>query len=206
MDSMMFFNDGSIEVKFLNQLKNEIVHREKLIDQDIDTRKLVLVKGESLCDCVIFAKILHDDLKEIGMENDNEFVVMDPVFVSDYENSVDMMRYMDNAQVNIVIDNNDKISTDWFDYIFNLKTPDSKCRKKFIENLLSDNEELIDDYDKVVDKFVRLTDGLNYSLIDTIAEHIKRYAVVNDKKIDVVMIVDCVVDIKENHGSSNYWS
>lgn len=202
----MFFNDGSIEAKFLNQLKNEIVYREKLIDQDIDTRKLVLVKGESLCDCMIFAKILRDDLKEIGMENDNEFVVMDPVLTSEYDDCCDMISYLDNRQINILIDNNDKISTDWFDYIFNLKTPDSKCRKKFIENLLSDNDELIDDYDKVVDKFVRLTDGLNYSLIDTIAEHVKRFAVVNDKKIDVVMIVDCVVDIKENHGINHYWS
>ena len=202
----MFFNDGSIEVKFINQLKNEIIHREKLIDKDIDTRKLVLVKGASLCDCVIFAKILRDDLKEIGMENDNEFVVMDPVFVSDYENSVDMMRHMDNMQINIVINDNDKISDDWFDYIFDLKTPDIKCRKKFINNLLNYNEDLVDDYEKVVDKFVRLTDGLNYSLIDTIVEHVKRFAVVNDKKIDVVMIVDCVVDIKENHGIVHYWS
>lgn len=206
MDSIMFFNDDSIEAKFLNQLKNEIIHREKLIDQDIDTRKLVLVKGESLCDCMIFAKILHDDLKEIGMDNNNEFVVMDPVLTSEYDDCCDMISYLDNRQVNILIDNNDKISTDWFDYIFTLKTPDSKCRKKFIENLLSDNEELIDDYEKVVDKFVKLTDGLNYSLIDTIAEHVKRFAVVNDKNIDVVMVVDCVVDIKENHGITHYWS
>ena len=126
MDSMVFFNDDSIEVKLLKQLKNEIVYREKLIDQDIDTRKLVLVKGESLCDCMIFANILHNDLKEIGMENDNEFVVIDPVLTSEYDDCCDMMSYFDNRQVNILIDNNDKISVDWFDYIFNLKTPDSK--------------------------------------------------------------------------------
>ena len=84
------------------------------------------------------------------MENNNEFVVMDPVLTSEYDDCCDMISYLDNRQVNILIDNNEKISTDWFDYIFNLKTPDSKCRKKFIENLLIDNEELIDDYDKVV--------------------------------------------------------
>ena len=103
IDPMMFFSEDSTKAELVNQLKNEVIHRDKLIEKGVDTNKLVLVTGHSLCDSMMFAKHLHDWIKSTGENNGNNFVVMDPVMTSEYANGIEILQFADNKQINIFI-------------------------------------------------------------------------------------------------------
>ena len=208
IDPMMFFSEDSTKAELVNQLKNEVIHRDKLIEKGVDTNKLVLVTGHSLCDSMMFAKYLHDWLKSIGESKGSNFVVMDPVMTSEYENGIEILQFADNKQINIFINNNSKIGYEWFDYIIYIKVPGKECRKRFIMSMIDKSSDIIDEdaYDELIDEFANLTDGLDYSFINMIVDHIMRLAIVNDEKISYKMIRTNVYKMKENHGIENYWS
>ena len=75
-------------------------------------------------------------------------------------------------------------------------------------SLIDKSSDLIDEdaYDELVDEFANLTDGLDYSFINMIVDHVIRVAIVNDEKISYKMIRTNVYKMKENHGIENYWS
>lgn len=207
MRATSFFKDNSIEYKYIEQLKKELININKLAKHKLNEEKFILIDGSFMPDKLLFGNVLRNELMEANPDNKYNYdLVRNFGLTSEYKNGAYLVNSVDTSNVNIYIDDNEKIGCCWFDFVFTMRTPSSDCRRKFISDIISEHEDLIDDKTKLVDKLTSATDTLHFIPIKQIITNVLSYAVVNDMKADYDMFVDYVSEFKSNHGIANYWS
>lgn len=207
MRATSFFKDSSIEYKYIEQLKKELIYNKRLAEHKLNDEKFILIDGSFMPDKLLFASVLRNELMEANPDNEHNYdLVRYFGLTSEYKNGVYLVNSVDTSNVNIYIDNNEHIGCSWFDFVFTMRTPGSECRRKFISDIISEHKDLIDDKTKLVDKLASATDTLHFMPIKQIITNVLSCAVVNGVKADYEMFVDYVSEFKSNHGIANYWS
>ena len=69
MRATSFFNDSSIEFNYIEQLKNEIIHSDKLAEHNLNEVKFILIDGSFMPDKLLFANILRNELTKVYQDN-----------------------------------------------------------------------------------------------------------------------------------------
>ena len=207
MRATSFFKDSSIEYRYIEQLKKELININKLTKHKLNKEKYILVDGLFMPDKLLFANVLRNELIEANPDNKYNYdLVRYFGLTSEYKNGAYLVNSCDLSNVNIYINDNEKIGCGWFDFVFTIRTPGSECRQKFISDIISEHEDLIDDKTKIVDKLTSATDTLHFIPIKQIITNVLSCAVVNDVKVDCEMIFDYISEFKSNHGITSYWS